>query len=279
MHCSAVFERRAIMPTLLEVQRALYRSLVARDDPPAIQYIVIDGLAPEARLSIYRNTLVGSLTTALRLSFPAVHRLVGAEFFESAARIFIEREPPEYAYLDLYGAKFPEFLEGFAPAASLAYLSEVARLEWAVARALHAPDMKPLGVARLASAPHSDHGYVCFVPHPSVSLIHADHPVDAIWRAVLAQDDSALAQIDINAGAVWLLAARSDEDVIVSRMNEPEWRFLSALISSRPLEEAIKAGGSIDVSAALAEHLAAGRFVGFELSDQESAAYPPEATP
>ena len=45
---------------------------------------------------------------------------------------------------------FPEFLARFPPAASLAYIADVARLEWAVNRALHAPDAAPLDVARLA---------------------------------------------------------------------------------------------------------------------------------
>jgi hypothetical protein len=51
------------MPTLLEMQDAVYRSLVEHDDGPASRHIGHDGLAPEARLSVHRNTFVGSLTT------------------------------------------------------------------------------------------------------------------------------------------------------------------------------------------------------------------------
>jgi hypothetical protein len=131
------------MPTLLEVQRAMRRSLVERDDEEAAAYILAGGLAPGARLDVYRNTSIGALTTALRLSYPAVHRLVGAEFFDQAAKIFIETDPPHSAYLDEYGAAFPEFLAHFRPAAWLAYLPGVAQLEWAVSCALHAPDADP----------------------------------------------------------------------------------------------------------------------------------------
>jgi len=38
------------------------------------------------------------------------------------------------------------------------------------------------------------------VPHPSVALVAADHPVDAIWRAVLSQDDAAMAAINLTTG-------------------------------------------------------------------------------
>ena len=63
------------MPTLVEVQRAMRRSLVERDDAEAAAYILSDGLAPGARLNVYRNTSTAALATALRLSYPAVHRL------------------------------------------------------------------------------------------------------------------------------------------------------------------------------------------------------------
>src|SRR5713101_1196931 len=148
------------MPTLLDVQRAMYRSLAERDDDPAAAYIIADGLTAAARLNIYRNTLVGGLTTALRLSYPAVHRLVGAEFFEGAAANFIEQHIPRRACLDDYGAEFADFLEGFAPAAGLSYLPGVARLEWAVNVALHAREVDALDLGRLAAAEARHHGRI-----------------------------------------------------------------------------------------------------------------------
>ncbi len=83
------------MPTLLELQRAVCRGLMAGEDGPCAAHIVADGIAGAARLNIYRNTVIGNLTTALRLVYPVTHRLVGAPFFESAARLFIEAQPPE----------------------------------------------------------------------------------------------------------------------------------------------------------------------------------------
>jgi len=264
------------MPTLLELQRAVYRSLVAHDDEAAARHILADGLAPEARLNVYRNTFIGTITTALRLSFPAVHRLVGSAFFESAARIFIEAGPPRSAYLDEYGVDFPEFLENFLPAASLSYLPGVARLEWAVSRALHAPDAGALDVSRLSTIDPADHARIVFVPHSSVGLVRADHPVEDIWRAVLAQDDAAMAAIDLRSGPLWLLVHRLETGIHVGRLCEPAWRFMAALCAGQPLQDAIDLAPDVDAAASLAEHLAAGRFVGFELVRQDNAAQPQE---
>ena len=78
------------------------------EDGPCAAHVVADGIAGQARLSVYRNTFIGNLTTALRLAYPAIHRLVGGPFFESAARLFIEAQPPQSAWLDEYGAGFPD---------------------------------------------------------------------------------------------------------------------------------------------------------------------------
>ncbi|WP_162917159.1 hypothetical protein [Dongia deserti] len=62
-------------------------------------------------------------------------------------------------------------------------------------------------------------------------------------------------------------------------MEEPAWRFLSALCAARPLDDAIKATRGIEMSGALAEHLVAGRFVGFASSDRACTVHPLEVTP
>lgn len=255
-------------PTLLELQRAIYRGVTLGEDREASAYVVPDGIDPAERLSIYRNTFASTLTTALRLSFPAVHRLVGAGFFEGASRFFINEQPPRSAYLDEYGAGFPEFLAQFAPAASLVYLVDVARLEWAVNRALHAPDAEPFDVRRLVDLTDSDRARVSFVPHPAVGLIRCEYPADIIWRSVLEQDDSALAALDLASGPIWLLVQRSTTGVDVSRMCESAWRLSMALFEGRPLHAVLEEFPGVEADALLAGHLAAGRLIGFSLADQ-----------
>ncbi len=254
------------MPPLLELQRAMYRSLVERDDGAVSEYIIADGLPPGSRLNIYRNTFIGTLTTALRLSYPAIHRLVGAEFFEGAASLFIEAHPPESAYLDEYGEEFAAFLASFSPAAAFAYLPGVARLEWAVNRALHAPDLPGLDVSRLTAVDPAVHERVCFAPHPAVGLVRDNAPVDLIWRAVLDQDDGAMAAIELRSGPVWLLVQRTPVGVEVDRIDAPAWRLAAELFGGHPIAAAIAAAPTADAAHLIAGHLAAGHFVEFDLS-------------
>lgn len=262
------------MPTLLELQRAVGRAILEGDDAAAACHIIADGIVPAARLNVYRNTFVATLTKALRLSFPAVDRLIGAAFFDSAARLFIADYPPRSAWLDEYGAEFPEFLRNFAPAASLAYLPGVARLEWAVSRALHAAAVDPLDLSRLATINPNEQGRIALVPHPSIGFVCADYPVDEIRRSVLAADDAAMAAIDLGAGPVWLLVQRFDTGLNVRRLGEAEWRFTAALCAGRPLDKAIAAVPDADAAMMLADHLAAGVFIDFALTGREPAAVP-----
>lgn len=251
------------MPTLLELQKAMQRSLVHQDSA-AVSAMLADWVNPD-RLDVYRNTFLYGLTKALQLSFPVVRKLVGDDFFDGAAQIFIADHLPHVAWLDQYGGEFSEFLRSFPPAASIRYLSEVAELEWAVNCALHASDAEPLDIAKLTAIEVEKQARICFTANPSIRLLHLDYPVDIIWRASLAGDDAALGQVDIDAGPVHLLIERNANGVEVARLSVEAWRFLSDLCSERLIEEALQAAADFDCSTALAEHLALGRFAGFSL--------------
>jgi hypothetical protein len=254
------------VPTLLEIQAAMRRDLLDNGHA-TVAATLGDALAPADRLTIYRNTSRTALTNALRLNFPAVQRLVGEDFFAAAADTFITREPPQTAWLDLYGESFPEFLQSFEPVASLTYLPDMARLERAVGHALHAIDAEPLEYSQLLGIEPSVQGRVRFTPHPSVSLGFSPYPVDAIWRAVLAGDDAALAAIDLSASAVRLLVERRTGEIEVTRMDERQWKFAEALFTGHLLSAALAVADDPDAAAWLAAHLAAGHLNDFALSN------------
>ena len=257
------------MPSLREVQHAMQRALLQDANGHAAAHIVGAGLSPGQRLNVYRNTMLGALANALRLAFPAVHRLVGADFFEAAAQVFAREQPPRCADLNAYGAEFPDFLQRFEPAATLVYLADVARLDWAVNRALHAADAQALDASALAAIAPSDHDRVCFVAHPSISMLRSNLPVDAIWRAVLLQDEVAMAAIDLNNGPVYLMVQRLADEVEVERLDEAAWRFAAALLAGQPLGAALGVALGVDASTLLADHLLAGRCIAFRVAAPE----------
>src|SRR5215471_6617276 len=123
--------RRAMLP-LRDLQDAMTVSVLRSADAPLAALVRADGIAFDGRLKVYRNNTFSSLTAALKDSFPVVCQLVDERFFGYAAQEYIRTHPPRAPRLAEYGEDFADFLAGFEPARRLPYLSDVARLEWAI---------------------------------------------------------------------------------------------------------------------------------------------------
>ncbi len=247
------------MPTLRELQRSLARVVT---DGGERTLGVAESMT--ARLEIYANTRRATLTHALALTFPAVRALVGAPFFEAMAAQFVATTPPASAYLNDYGAELPRFLRRYEPAAAIDYLADVAALEWAISRACHAPDAPRLDLLPAVRAPGwTDLASLIFVGHPSVATLRLASPADRIWRAVLEQDEAAMSAIDLAAGPICVLVERDpEEQVQVRRLAPSAWHLTQRLLAGEPLFQALSPAVE-SAQTTLAEHLAAGRFMGY----------------
>lgn len=157
------------------------------------------------RFDVYRNNMVASLADTLRSTFPAVHRLVGEDYFAAVAREYIAQQPPDSPVLLCYGETFGDFLEAFPSASGVPYLGDVARLEWARIRALHAADAEPASIDALAGVDEALLESITFMLHPSLSVIRSRWPVVSLWTACLNPDHCVA--VDMNA----------PEDVVVIR--------------------------------------------------------------
>ena len=225
------------MPTLAELQRDVRAALLG-DDARAAREVVPDGLAPEARLAIYRHHVLTSLTAALETTFPVVVRLVDGRFFRFACDRYVRAEPPAGPCLFEYGATFPDFLAGFEPCRHLPWLPDVARLEWAMNAALHAPDAAALTAETLRARPAGTLETATVVLHPSVMLLASPWPVDAIWHANQADGDGVA---DLEAGGVRLCVWRAGDDVVFRRLSAAAFAFRRALAAHGRLPDAAAA--------------------------------------
>src|SRR2546427_3224814 len=118
------------MPALLDLQRAFAASMLREENDAVCDCVVDDRFAAAERLRIYRNTCRSSLIEALRMTYPAVERLVGRDFFDMAAARYAGTHPPQSGYLNEYGGEVPEVLAPFGPASeppSLAYVPPLRR--------------------------------------------------------------------------------------------------------------------------------------------------------
>lgn len=191
------------------------------------------------RLDVYRNNVFGSLTEALKATFPAVCRLVDERFFAHAAREFISLCPPEKPALIDYGAQLPDFLAGFPPCRDLHYLPDVARFEWLMNVAANAPDAEAIAQDALASFHAEQAPRLVFTLHPSYGFVESAFPIDRIWRANRpgANDDE---EIDLAAGGAKLQVSRRSAEVVVRKLDKAEFAFRDALSAGHPLAIALE---------------------------------------
>lgn len=252
------------MPSLHELQRAFARAMLAGPADEACGAILDDGIAAAERLRVHRNTFRANLARTLRMTYPAVDKLVGEAFFDAASETFIARHPPHSADLNEYGACFPEFLDTFPAACGVPYLADVARFEWALNVAAHGRDTPTLAAAHLLSIEPNQHARLRFVPHPSVTLLALTYPADEIADAVLAGDDAAIAAIDLSGGMLHVIVYRGARGVEAQRLTTDAHRFLLRLHAGEPLG-ALLEDTRVNVPALLADALDKGRLTALRI--------------
>lgn len=224
------------MLPLVDLQGAFARSLMSGGGIPAN---IKGRLRPDEAMRIHRNTVMGALANALRLSHPSVDALVGEAYFDQAALAFIQAQPPRTASLSQYGDGFAHFLAGFAP--SLPYLPDVARLDFAIDRALRGED----GARHFALE-----ATITITLPENLAVLALHYPADEI-RAALG-DDTALASIVLDPMQRHLVVWRQDAEARLRPVNVASGGFLRALLSGAPAQDALAAAGD-DQAATLAQ--------------------------
>jgi Putative DNA-binding domain len=233
--------------SLRELQEHLRAAVLGGDPAVAAAAVVEDGLAAEARLSIYRNHVLTTLTAVLQATFPVVCRLVDERFFGYAADRYIRTDPPSGPCLFEYGESFADFLAEFPPCRALPYLADVARLEWAVHRATWAPECDPLAVQALQAVAPERAGDLALLPDPTCTLLASPWPIDRIWRANQPGVGEPVT-VDLRAGGAMLEVRRRGDDAVIRELEPATYAFREALARSHRLAEAVEAALTCDAA-------------------------------
>lgn len=247
------------MLALRDLQTAFRRAVLDGNEHASGVIIseIADGDLPASeRLAVYRNNVLAQLTEGLRETFPAVCRLVDERFFSYAAHEFIAACPPDRPSLNEYGRAFPDFLADFPPCRELVYLADVARFEWLMNVAAHAPDAVPVSPECLSERPPEDAVRLGFALDPSYGYLASPFPIDRIWRANRTGGCNE-AMIDLGLGGVRVEVSRQGGDVVFRALDEPTFAFRQALARGAPLGAALEQAFAADAEFAASDALAA----------------------
>lgn len=244
------------------------RAIVQSAEPAAQIETRYANYSGEVALEVYRNNYRGNLHDALAGAYPVIKQLVGDDFFRFMARKFVEQHPSRSANLHHYGAELADFLTGFAPARELAYLPDVASLEWGCHVAYFAADAELLALDRLAQLPPEQYPRLLLHLHPACRIVRSPYPVSAIWHA---HQPGAAAdfKIDLDSGAAIVLVNRKEDRVQATDLSAAEADWIARIQSGNPLGAAtiatLERYADFDLQAILLKLVALHALSGFEL--------------
>lgn len=193
----------------------------------------------DRRFAVYRNNVQSGLINALATSYPVVAQLVGEAFFQAMAQIFIQKHPPDSPVMSAYGSQFAGFINAFAPAKSVPYLADVARLERLCVQAFHAADVCAVNPGLLAQALNSPEGlpHLHLQLHPGVASLHSPYAIASLWAAHQRQ------------GQIQGLDTRQPQSVLVIR-NELRVEVFTVSSGCAVFVHLLKAGNALGLAAA-----------------------------
>lgn len=252
-------------PSLRDIQQAFAASIFG--DAGAVSGLLETG--PQ-RFNVYRTSVLETYRQTLRSIFPVTSRLVGEQFFSQAATQFSRNSDSTSGDLNDYGDAFPSFLESYRPARDLAYLPDVARLEWRWHEAFHETDSEPFDLAKLATVDPAEYGRIVFDVQAGYRSLQSPYPVDRIWQVNQPQHaDPELVHLDIESR--WFLIYRFDFEVRIANVSRGMHALTEALAERRQLsdatEDALEMEPDLDIESAVRWLIGEQIVGGFTLDD------------
>lgn len=224
-----------------DVQKNFLRSVM---EPQVHFSLGQSAINAETTWKIYRNNYVKAHTTALADTFSTVQKIVGIDYFEQLAKAFVANNPSTSGDLNDYGRAFPSFLNGFLPSIphgdTLAYLPDMARVDWAWFEVLRMETLASLTWQHelLNLSPEQQ---AMVSAKPACRYLSSNFPIYSIWR--LNEDE---ADLTVNSQeAQNLLIARTHE-VKLMAMSSAEMAFAERWFNRHSLTDAVEAALTID---------------------------------
>jgi len=264
-----ITSRETPLLPLRELQLRFVAALYESSDAVIAGQLADGAPSPAARVGVYRNNLREGFIAALAVSYPVVEKLVGGEFFRQSALDFQLQHPSRSGDLSDAGALFPGYLRSLYADGDLAWLPDVADLEWALECVALAPEHPGIDPSALAGVPADRYEDLAFTPAPAARLVESRFPIVRIWQT--NQPGAAPEQVDLDAGADHLLVRRRAGELEFVRLAPADFAFARMLSRGTALGLATDASLAIDpgfdLARALRTLIQAGAFARVALDD------------
>lgn len=222
-----------------------FRDGVLAGSDEVLSVIAAGNLSEKKRLNIYRNNVVSNYCGALEAVYPAILSLVGPDYFRQAAQHYVKQFPSHSGDIHHYGEQFSELLASLPDAADLAYLPDVARLEWSIHAAFHAADAKRFDLSQLQGIAPEDYGNIRFKLNPAARLLESPFPIQRIWQVNLP-DYRGDQHVDLSEGGGPMLVMRRNFVMEVERISGADAAMLNSFMRDWSFARALEATLEVD---------------------------------
>lgn len=235
-------------PSLRSVQCWFQEAITSHDtlDTSLQQAQISHGLSVEAvltrspalsareRLGIYHSGYRARLLECLADDYPALLHTLGHDAFEQLVRGYVAKYPPHAATLNAYGRHMPQWCRDRALNDAL-FLSDLARLEWALVEIVHESSSPKLQAEALHAVLPKGLDNVVLQPSAALRVLRFDYPVNAFYRAFREDAEIGPPQPQPCGVAVF----RDGRTLYRMDLTLPMVSLLEALASGRPLGAAL----------------------------------------
>jgi hypothetical protein len=219
------------VPRLRETQERFLSAIRSGSDDPAAPETGMIAEPPAGtareRWHLYSEGYWMRLVDAIRNDYPAVARVLGESPFDSLCRRYLRAVPPSSPDIGMAGDGLPGFLAGDPLLERLPFLHDLARFEWAIARAVVAGNPRPVSWEELASLGVEALLDLPIHLQPGAAVLRSEWPLSDIWAIQEIPDEAVSLEI---AGRPSILAILRDGlDVRWREVDDDQARFLEAL--------------------------------------------------
>ncbi len=191
-------------------------------------------LFPRAeRLEVYSYAFLARLVECLEEDYLGVRAILGKDSFWSLVSGYVGRFPSRSPTATDLGIRFVEFLgEQKELLNEHPYLTDLARLEWALVKAFYAPESPALDFSKLGTLPPNAWASAVLILDSSVQLISSRWDVFRYW-AELETNRSAIPIKQNQLGIVF----REKAEGTFETLDLLQYEVLSLVSRKRPLSE------------------------------------------
>lgn len=144
-----------------------------------------EGLSPQKRLDIYRNTMLSSKIKALQQIYPVCESILGTRLFNRLANDYTLDHASHSNDLNLYGEKFADAIDEavqiYRELAEFQYLYDLCQLEWLWHKVYFQQNDQPFDFDAFKHYSQTPHQVSLSLSY-SVETMITNYPIHLIWQ-------------------------------------------------------------------------------------------------